>query len=67
MSELLFFQVFSSSIDEGANIFWETAGVNVLGLGSVGGGQETVLRQFHVDEFEEIEWSWLVMQVCARL
>ena len=67
MSELLFFQVFSSSIDKGANLFWETAGVNVLGLGSVDRGLETVIGQFHVDEFEEIEWSWLAMQVCARL
>ena len=67
MSELLFFQVFSNSIDKGANLFCKIAGVNMSGLGSVGLGLETVLGKFHVDKFEEIEWCWFVMQVCAGL
>ena len=56
LSELLFFQVFSNSIDKGVNLFCQIAGVNMSGLGFVGRGLETVLGKFHVDEFEEIEW-----------
>ena len=48
--------------DKGANLFWELAGVNMLGLGSTGRGLETVLGKFHVVESEEIEWCWFVMQ-----
>ena len=68
LSEELSFRVFSNSINKGTNLFWEIAGVNIFGLGSVGRGLETVLGKFHAaDESEEIEWFWLVMQVCFGL
>ena len=52
LSELLFFQVFSNSINKGANLFWEITGVNMFGLGSISRDLETVLEKFHVDESE---------------
>lgn len=33
----------------------------------VGHSLETVLRDFHEDEFVEMEWSWFVTGICARL
>ena len=49
------------------SLFWETAGVNMFDLESIGCGLETVLVKFHVDESEEIEWCSFVMHICAGL